>query len=46
MQLCDATTDDGIRVKCIGALECIAQNPNAVGANGVRASLYTPVSER
>ncbi|KAH9923614.1 ARM repeat-containing protein [Fomitopsis serialis] len=35
MQLCDAATDEGVKVKCIGTLECLAQHPGSVDANRV-----------
>ncbi|KIJ54300.1 hypothetical protein M422DRAFT_154105 [Sphaerobolus stellatus SS14] len=35
MEFCNASTDDMTRVKCIGALECVAQNVQAVDANKV-----------
>ena len=38
MQLCDASEDVQTKVKCIGALECLAQFPSAVDAN--RVSFY------
>ncbi|KAJ7119418.1 ARM repeat-containing protein [Mycena epipterygia] len=39
MALCDgATADAQLRVKCIGALECLAQNPAFVDANGTIAA--------
>lgn len=37
MQLCDATKDDAVRVRCVGALECLAQHPTSLDANRVRA---------
>ncbi|PPQ64078.1 hypothetical protein CVT24_008891 [Panaeolus cyanescens] len=33
MQLCDATSDEHLKVKCIGTLECLAHNTNSVDAN-------------
>ena len=36
IQLCDSTTDERLRVKCIGTLECLAQFPTAVEQNKVR----------
>jgi hypothetical protein len=36
MEFCDATTDDMTKVKCIGTLECLAQNVEAVDANKVK----------
>ncbi|KAF8586249.1 ARM repeat-containing protein [Ramaria rubella] len=39
MQFCDATADDMTKAKCIGALECLAQNPEAIEANKV-ISIY------
>lgn len=39
MALCDgATADDQLRVKCIGTLESLAQNPVFVDANGTIAA--------
>ncbi|OBZ78860.1 hypothetical protein A0H81_01356 [Grifola frondosa] len=35
MQLCGATTDVGVKVKCIGTLECLAQHAESVEANRV-----------
>ncbi|KAL6304032.1 ARM repeat-containing protein [Sparassis latifolia] len=35
MQLCNAAADQGVKVKCIGALECLAQHPSSVDANRV-----------
>ncbi|KAL1740466.1 hypothetical protein HDZ31DRAFT_47461, partial [Schizophyllum fasciatum] len=32
-QYCDSTADERTRVKCIGALECLAQCPEAIDAN-------------
>lgn len=37
MQLCDVSTSDVVRVRCTGALACLAQNPAAVDANRVVA---------
>ncbi|KAI5898062.1 ARM repeat-containing protein [Schizophyllum commune H4-8] len=36
-QYCDSAADERTRVKCIGALECLAQCPEAVDANRVIA---------
>ncbi|KAF9055965.1 armadillo-type protein [Panaeolus papilionaceus] len=33
IQLCDSSSDEHLKVKCIGALECLAHNINAVDAN-------------
>lgn len=33
MQLCDATTSDTVRVRCVGALECLAQHPPSIELN-------------
>jgi len=33
VQLCDASADPRIRVKCIGTLECLAQYPESIEAN-------------
>lgn len=38
MSVCDASTDSQIQVKCIGALECLAQHPNSIDANRVISS--------
>lgn len=38
MQLCNATTDHSVKVKCIGTLECLAQHPESVDANRVIAN--------
>lgn len=35
MELCNATADEGVKVKCIGTLECLAQHPESVDANRV-----------
>ncbi|KAI3622697.1 armadillo repeat protein [Moniliophthora roreri] len=35
IQFCGATSDDRIKVKCIGTLECIAQHPDSIEANKV-----------
>ncbi|KAF8167406.1 armadillo-type protein [Crassisporium funariophilum] len=35
IQLCDATPDPRLRVKCIGTLECLAQCPGSIEANQV-----------
>ncbi|KAF8737507.1 hypothetical protein AX14_012665 [Amanita brunnescens Koide BX004] len=35
VQLCNGATDSIIRVKCIGALECLAQFPNSIDGNKV-----------
>ncbi|CAA7264820.1 unnamed protein product [Cyclocybe aegerita] len=35
IQLCNSTSDPRLRVKCIGALECLAQNPSAIDANRI-----------
>lgn len=36
IQLCDASMDDQVKVKCIGALECLAMHPTSIEANQVR----------
>lgn len=38
MSICDASTDSQVQVKCIGALECLAQHPNSLDANRVISS--------
>ncbi|KAI0053405.1 ARM repeat-containing protein [Auriscalpium vulgare] len=38
MQLCDSREDPTVRVKCIGTLESLAQNPDAIDANRVIAT--------
>ncbi|RDB28844.1 hypothetical protein Hypma_015922 [Hypsizygus marmoreus] len=35
IQLCDATSDPRIRVKCIGTLECLAQHPDSIEGNNM-----------
>ncbi|KAF8910080.1 armadillo-type protein [Gymnopilus junonius] len=35
IQLYNATADPRLKVKCIGTLECIAQNPSAIEANKI-----------
>ncbi|TFK26788.1 ARM repeat-containing protein [Coprinopsis marcescibilis] len=40
MQLCDATKDERLRVKCIGTLECLAQCPTAIEQNKVIAQYF------
>lgn len=35
MELCNATTDESVKVKCIGTLECLAQYPESVDGNRV-----------
>ncbi|EIN13869.1 ARM repeat-containing protein [Punctularia strigosozonata HHB-11173 SS5] len=37
LQLCNKTTSEVVRVKCIGVLECLAQHPQSVDANRVIA---------
>lgn len=36
VEFCDATGDDMNKVKCIGALECLAQNYEAIEVNKVQ----------
>lgn len=36
IQLCDASSDPKIRVRCIGTLECLAQYPESIEGNRVR----------
>ncbi|KAH8111844.1 armadillo-type protein [Phellopilus nigrolimitatus] len=38
MQLCDASSDEKVKVKCIGALECLAQHPESIEANRIIAT--------
>jgi hypothetical protein len=35
MQLCDSSSDERVRVRCVGTLECLAQYPTAVEQNKV-----------
>ncbi|KAF8586238.1 hypothetical protein K439DRAFT_1615237 [Ramaria rubella] len=42
MEFCDATADDMTKAKCIGALECLAQNPEAIEANKVHLATFNP----
>ncbi|KAJ8596260.1 ARM repeat-containing protein [Rhizopogon salebrosus TDB-379] len=37
IQLCNSSSDPGVRVKCIGTLECLAQHPQSIDANRVIA---------
>lgn len=41
MQLCDASTDEQVKVRCIGTLECLAQHPQSIDANQVRSHART-----
>ena len=41
IQLCTAAPDASVKVKCIGTLECLAQHPEAIDGNRVRASLLS-----
>jgi len=41
IQLSDATSDNRLKVKCIGTLECIAQTPSAIEANNVCSSIHS-----
>ena len=43
MQLCNGATDSIIRVKCIGALECLAQFPNSIDGNKVQSTYYLSI---
>lgn len=36
IQLCNATSDSRLRVKCLGTLECLAQTPTAIESNRVK----------
>lgn len=36
LQLCEATSDPQVKVKCIGTMECLAQHPESIAANAVR----------
>ncbi|KAJ2917874.1 hypothetical protein MD484_g2591, partial [Candolleomyces efflorescens] len=33
MQLCDSSSDERVRVRCVGTLECLAQYPTAIEQN-------------
>ncbi|KZT30974.1 ARM repeat-containing protein [Neolentinus lepideus HHB14362 ss-1] len=33
MQMCDVTTSDTVRIRCVGALECLAQHPQSIELN-------------
>jgi len=35
IQLCDASSDLKVRVKCIGTLECLAQHPESIQTNAI-----------
>ncbi|KAF9567834.1 ARM repeat-containing protein [Agrocybe pediades] len=43
IQLANGTTDNRLKVKCVGALECIAQTPSAIEANKVIAEFLLSV---
>ncbi|KAJ3534098.1 hypothetical protein NM688_g7187 [Phlebia brevispora] len=38
MQLYESSSDDAVRVKCVGTLECLAQHPESIDANRVIAN--------
>ncbi|KAL5519568.1 hypothetical protein ACEPAH_1251 [Sanghuangporus vaninii] len=44
MQLCDASSDSEVKVKCIGALENLAQYPDSIEANRVIAEYLIQLS--
>lgn len=35
IQLCNTTSDEKIKVQCIGTLECLAQHPQSIDGNKV-----------
>ncbi|THH26612.1 hypothetical protein EUX98_g7581 [Antrodiella citrinella] len=35
MQFCEVSTDQAVKVKCLGTLECLAQHPQSIDANRV-----------
>ncbi|KAL5536078.1 hypothetical protein ACEPAF_4183 [Sanghuangporus sanghuang] len=44
IQLCDASSDSEVKVKCIGALESLAQYPDSIEANRVIAEYLLKLS--
>lgn len=46
MQLYETASDDAMRVKCIGTLECLAQHPTSIDANRVRGFPSRDARER
>jgi hypothetical protein len=46
VRLCDSSSDDQVRVRCIGTLECLAQHPTSIEANkvGYLIALCLPIS--
>ncbi|KAI5117703.1 hypothetical protein M0805_003193 [Coniferiporia weirii] len=44
MQFCDASTDAQVKVKCIGALECLAQHPESIEANRIISTYLLTIS--
>lgn len=44
IRLCDAASDPKIQVKCIGTMECLAQNPNSIESTkvSINAFMYIP----
>ncbi|OCB87063.1 hypothetical protein A7U60_g5798 [Sanghuangporus baumii] len=44
IQLCDASSDSKVKVKCIGALESLAQYPDSIEANRVIAEYLLKLS--
>lgn len=35
IQFCEASSEQAVKVKCIGTLECLAQHPQSIDANRV-----------
>ena len=44
MQLCDSSSDERVRVRCVGTLECLAQYPTAIEQNKVCVILSVGLS--
>ncbi|KAF9074932.1 ARM repeat-containing protein [Rhodocollybia butyracea] len=38
IRFCDSTSDEATKVKCIGALECLAQDPQSISSNQIIAN--------
>ncbi|KZP25341.1 ARM repeat-containing protein [Athelia psychrophila] len=40
LQLCEATSDPQVKVKCIGTMECLAQHPESIAANATVSNYF------
>ncbi|KAL4253634.1 Armadillo-like helical [Abortiporus biennis] len=40
IQLCNSATDDAVKVKCLGTLECLAQHPQSIEANKIISTYF------